>query len=285
MEIKRPKYKEITTVATRWTGDEYDIVEPKMDGIWGVFHLRKDGRWTIFSRTGKEKKTGRCIARDHEITLLGEYMIGSHWAKKHDCEGLFYAFDMIKATGSCSVSGGNILRERKLSLAHAIDHLKLPSFVRMCEFQPVSAWGNMWDDLVLEKGYEGLVFKKLDETYVDATWARMKHKAEIDYICMGFNMGREDGKYKDTVGSITGGLYQSPHDEPFRVCKVGGLTDAQRDFFNENKDYFIGKVFTAHGFCFYPSGAIRHPKFKNFRIDKTAEECTFEQIPESVREK
>ena len=71
MEIKRPKYKEITTVATRWTGDEYDIVEPKMDGIWGVFHLRKDGHWKIFSRTGKEKKTGRCIARDHEITLLG----------------------------------------------------------------------------------------------------------------------------------------------------------------------------------------------------------------------
>ena len=282
MEIKRPKYKEIT--GYHLGGVEYDIVEPKMDGIWGVFHLRKDGRWTIYSRTGKEKKSGRCIQRNKEITLLGEYMIGSHWAKKHECDGLFYAFDMIKGSPGV-VGGGYSLRQRKMQLATAIDHMKLPSFMRMLDFQPVDKWKNMWDVLVLEKGYEGLVFKKLDETYMGATWARMKHKAEIDYICMGFNMGSKDGKYRDTVGSIIGGLYKSPHEIPFAVCKVGGLTDAQRDFFNENKDYFIDRVFTAKGFCFYPSGAIRHPKFKNFRIDKIKEDCTFDQIPESVREK
>jgi len=284
MKIDRPKFKEIDAAKVGKFG-HYDIVEPKMDGIWGVFHLRKDGRWTIYSRTGKEKKTGRCIARGHEITLLGEYMIGSHWAKKHECDGLFYAFDMIKGTPGTDGGGGYDLHERKIRLARAIDHIKLPSFMRMLDFQPIKKWKNMWDVLVLDKGYEGLVFKKLNERYADATWARMKHKAEIDYICMGFNMGREDGKYKDTVGSITGGLYKSPHELAFAVCKVGGLTDAQRDFFNENKDYFIGRVFTAHGFCFYPSGAIRHPKFKNFRIDKTKEDCTFDQIPESVREK
>ena len=97
---------------------------------------------------------------------------------------------------------------------------------------------------------------------------------------MGFAMGGEDTKYKDTVGSIIGGL-RDMEGNLSAVCKVGGLTVAQRDFFNENTDYFIGKVFTAHGYCFYPSGALRHAKFKNFRIDKDSEDCTFEQIPES----
>ena len=280
MKIDRPKFKEIDASLSKAYIAPYDIVEPKMDGIWGVFHLKKDGRWAIYSRTGKEKDAGRCIARDHEITLLGEYMIGSHWAKKHECEGLFYAFDMMGVAGDA----GHDLRERKKRLAFAVDHLKLPSFIRMLDFQPIKKWKNLWDVLVLEKGYEGLIFKKLDETYAESTWARMKLKAEIDYICMGFNMGSKDGKYRDTVGSIIGGLYKSPHEDSFAVCKVGGLTDAQRFFFNDNKAYFIGRVFTAKGFCFYPSGAIRHPKFKNFRIDKTKEECTFDQIPESVRE-
>ena len=90
----------------------------------------------------------------------------------------------------------------------------------------------------------------------------------------------EDTKYKDTVGSILGGLVNAEGGWDV-VCKVGGLTEIQRDFFRDNTDYFIGKVFTAHGYCFYPSGAIRHPKFKVFRKDKDSEECTFEQIPES----
>ena len=97
---------------------------------------------------------------------------------------------------------------------------------------------------------------------------------------MGFAMGGEDTKYKDTVGSILGGLVNAEGGWDV-VCKVGGLTEIQRDFFRDNTDYFIGKVFTAHGYCFYPSGAIRHPKFKVFRKDKDSEECTFEQIPES----
>ena len=87
---------------------------------------------------------------------------------------------------------------------------------------------------------------------------------------MGFANGGEDTRYKDTVGTILGGLVNAEGGWEV-VCKVGGLTDIQRNFFRDNTDYFIGRVFTAHGYCFYPSGAIRHPK----------EDCTFEQIPES----
>ena len=48
-------------------------------------------------------------------------------------------------------------------------------------------------------------------------------------------------------------------------------------------DSYIGKVFTAKGNSWYPSGSVRHPKFKEWRDDKTPEECTLEQIPIEVR--
>ena len=146
---------------------------------------------------------------------------------------------------------------------------------------PAGDWASLWEGYVEGMDYEGLVFKKDKESFKDATWARMKKKAEIDYICMGFQNGGEDTKYKDTVGSILGGLVNKENDGWEVVCQVSGLTEIQRDFFRDNKDYFIGRVFTAHGYCFYPSGAIRHPKFKVFRNDKDSEDCTFEQIPES----
>ena len=156
----------------------------------------------------------------------------------------------------------------------------MPDFMHLNHSNPAGDWKTLWEGYVKGRDYEGLVFKKDKESFKDSTWARMKAKAEIDYICMGFQMGGEDTKYKDTVGSIMGGLRNADGDLQ-AVCKVGGLTEIQRDFFKDNVEYFIGKVFTAHGYCFYPSGAIRHAKFKVFRKDKDSDECTFEQIPES----
>jgi ATP-dependent DNA ligase len=69
--------------------------------------------------------------------------------------------------------------------------------------------------------------------------------------------------------------------EVFVTC--GGLTDADRLEYTKNADNYIGKVFTAKGNAWYPSGSIRHPKFKTWRADKQPEECTYDQIPETLR--
>ncbi len=61
------------------------------------------------------------------------------------------------------------------------------------------------------------------------------------------------------------------------------LSDADRLEYTENGDDYIGKVFTAKGNAWYPSGSIRHPKFKEWRDDKEPEECTYNQIPEVLR--
>ena len=69
------------------------------------------------------------------------------------------------------------------------------------------------------------------------------------------------------------------HAHSVDVCHVGGLSEIQRDFFNKHRDYFKGKVFTAHGYQIFESGAIRHGKFKSFRTDKEPSYCDFSQIP------
>ena len=45
MRINRPKFKEVTYEdALRKTSArmDYDVVEPKMDGIWGAMHIKKN---------------------------------------------------------------------------------------------------------------------------------------------------------------------------------------------------------------------------------------------------
>ena len=142
----------------------------------------------------------------------------------------------------------------------------------------------IWRKFVEGRGYEGVMIKNINEPYaIETEWIKVKYRTDIDYVCMGFSDGGEGTKYEDTVGSIIGGLYKEDeftHErELIDVCHVGGLTVAQRDIFNKNKDYFKGKVFTAKGFNIFDSGAIRHGKFKSFRTDKEAYDCDMSQVP------
>mgnify|MGYP001472901117 CR=1 FL=1 len=109
-------------------------------------------------------------------------------------------------------------------------------------------------------------------------WARMKAVIEMDYICVGFRDADEGTKYEGMVGSVLGTLSDK---EVYVTC--GGLTEVQRKMFTRAPERYIGRVFTAKGNNWYPSGAIRHPQFQRWRNDKAPEDCTYEQIPEGVR--
>ena len=74
--IDRPKFREIRYNGPDRTGipDRYDIVEAKMDGIWGCLILEK-GYYRMYSRTGKIKAVGEIPKWDdkrEKCILLGE---------------------------------------------------------------------------------------------------------------------------------------------------------------------------------------------------------------------
>jgi len=275
--MDRPKFKELRYYEGMSIPEEYDIVQLKMDGMWGCM-VMSCGEWNIYSRTGKLKASGHLDTYEKDETMiLGEFMKNSHWAHRHDCDGHFYAFDCVKYKGQDLTE--EPLAERLNTLDRYVLRENNFGFVYPLKTWRTPKWKIAWDRYVMDEGYEGLVFKNSSSFYSDKNaWARMKTVVEVDYTCVGFRPADKGTKYEGQVGAVIGTLADK---EVYVTC--GGLTDTQRKLFTEKPEAQIGTVFTAKGNGWYPSGSIRHPKFKMWRYDKTPEECTFEQFPEEYR--
>ncbi len=271
----RPKFNELRPQDS--IPEEYDIVQLKMDGIWGCMVVN-DGAWSLYSRTGKIKAEGVIDNPNIDCVLLGEYMHGSHWGHKMGVDGEYFVFDCIEIHGQDLTN--NPLADRLDIASDQVSMLKTQvDFINTLNTYPTEEHKILWDNYVKAQAYEGLVFKNSSSSYYDKNaWARMKGVVEIEYICRDFRPADEGTKYEGQVGAVIGTLA----DKDVAVT-CGGLTDAERLEYTKNADNYIGKVFTAKGNAWYPSGSIRHPKFKQWRDDKEPIECTYDQIPESLR--
>ena len=146
--------------------------------------------------------------------------------------------------------------------------------VRLPHYSLRDSW-SLWYQNVKRKGYEGLVLKNSKSKYDDVgAWARIKNTTEIDYMCIGLEPADPESRYAGQVGAVVGSIIDKP-------CKIqcGGLTDEQRTVFTANAGEYVGRVFTATGHGWFPSGSVRHPKFSHWREDKGILECTYDQIP------
>ena len=277
--IDRPKFREMRYEAIRDIPEKYDIIQLKMDGIWGCMDI-KDGVYKIYSRTGKIKAEGQVDNKELDATILGEYMFGSHWGNKMGWNGTFFAFDCLRYADDSylHILGNEPLSVRLNYRDELLIKLKLDFVVPLLEY-PTVMWQQLWQEFVIEKGYEGLVFKDSSSVYGDKdAWARMKGEVEIEYVCTGFQPAAEDSKYEGLAGAVIGTLIDWDCE-----VKCGGLNYEMRFDFAKKPEAYIGQVFTAKGNGWYGSGAIRHPKFKGWRKDKSPEECTYDQIPEGIR--
>tara|TARA_R110000765_G_scaffold85157_7_gene164325 strand:- start:180 stop:1091 length:912 start_codon:yes stop_codon:yes gene_type:complete len=298
-KYQRPKYSEY-----RYRGGEtdaeihkdYDLVQLKMDGMYATLTIR-DRSWTITSRTGNIKAEGGWPESDDDYILTGEYMQGSHWAKRHDDidELGFYAFDCqrYKSQEATMTEKGDF-HTRDLWLAKAVTSIAdtiytMPIFrdfnIYKVKTYPRYKWTTLWEEYVKDRDYEGLIFRN---SYHEFSWdsdgsrttslARMKKEIEMDYICVGFEPADSESKYAGQVGAVKGTLIDKDV-----VVECGGLTDIQRAEYTTNAENYIGKIFTAKGNDWFPSGSIRHPKFRHWREDKTHYECSYTQVPEDIR--
>jgi len=271
----RPKFSEYKRNDS--IPEEYDIVQLKMDGIWGCMVVG-EGQWTLYSRTGKVKAEGEIENPNIDCVLLGEYMHGSHWGHKMGVDGEYFVFDCIEIHGQDLKD--NPLADRLDIARDQVSMLKTQlDFINDVETYEVKEDNILWDNYVKAQSYEGLVYKNSSSKYFDKNaWARVKGVVEVEYICRDFRPADEGTKYEGQVGAVIGTLADK---EVLVTC--GGLSDADRLEYTENGDDYIGKVFTAKGNSWYPSGSIRHPKFKEWRDDKKPIDCTYDQIPESLR--
>ena len=292
--VDRPRMAEI-----RYIGDEtvipdtYDTIELKMDGMYGFLEVC-DGTWKIKSRTGMIKAMGDWPEKRDKYILIGEWMKGSHWAKRMRGtmeieENEFYAFDCLYYNGIDLQEHDLYTRRSYMRKTLSVlsdsrwkakeDERELLPMLRKVNTWNKSSWVDVWYDYVLDLGYEGIVFKNSLSKFNDKSgWARMKKEIEMDYICVGFEPADEESKYKGLVGAVKGTLIDKDV-----IVECGGLTDAQRQEYTENAEKYKGRIFTAKGNDWYPSGSIRHPKFREWREDKTHYECSYNQVPYDIR--
>tara|TARA_R100000458_G_scaffold38075_2_gene35569 strand:+ start:3191 stop:4039 length:849 start_codon:yes stop_codon:yes gene_type:complete len=276
-KIDRPRFREYTLeeLVEGKSPEKYDLVQLKMDGIWGCMTM-KDGEYTITSRTGKVKADGfyEYGGISSDAVILGEFMKGSHWGHKMGYDGMFFAFDCLK------VGGKDIAHLPLIDRLQALADVRMPDFCEILEMWSSEMWDVLWYNEVIEKHYEGLVFKQSTASYdTPKAWSRLKNTVEIEYMCLGMEPADPESKYAGLAGAVIGTLV----DRPLAV-KCGGLSEDMRHEFTEHPERYTGQVFTAKGNGWYPSGTIRHPKFKCWRDDKEVEECTYDQVPEIIRE-
>ena len=267
MVLDRPAFSDWLPLALPCAGWH---VEPKLDGMWGQLVCMGSAA-RLYSRHGRLK---------HQITLTkptktrhvlhGEWLASSHWAHKQGLDKTLHLFDLTMRGGIdvCEAPA----EDRRRMLLETMDALGLSSMpaVRAVPRWPASMGAALWQSLVMERGYEGLVCKKHGSAWGDG-WARIKRVFSIDYVCLGANPGR--GRHAGNgARSIRAGLYQ-PNGTLQHVGNVSGLTDALRRELHDNPSAYAGLPFEASGKGLFPSGALRHPNFIKWRPSYNPQLC------------
>ena len=126
--------------------------------------------------------------------------------------------------------------------------------------------------LARERGYEGWMLK----THNYHGWWKLKPQLTLDGVVTGAKPGK--GKYVGMVGSIEVSVWE---DGDLRtVASVSGMTDAERvRMTNLDVDSLLaGRVCEVMYQYVGSKGRLRHPRFVRWREDKSAAQCTSEQL-------
>lgn len=118
---------------------------------------------------------------------------------------------------------------------------------------------------------EGVIFKKLDAPYVQSAWAKLKSEATYDVIVIGFEPGRAG--FAGMVGAIEFGQYVG--GELTAMGTASGFDMKLRAELSANPHSYLGRVFSITANKRFPTGRFRHPRFKCWRPEKSAQDCSY----------
>jgi len=240
----------------------YRYVELKYDGNFGEIISNERGYWRLYSRSGRVKGHGPgCIPNIH---VLGEYLVGTQWAKRSPDFERFKLFE-VRRWGASKDVGWN---SKAVSAAVKLLQQRNFNWVDPVTLYPISQAPVLWRQYVLgDEQFEGLIFLK-----DDGSLARMKKQVTMDYVLMGINISTS-ASYRGEVKSLVGGLFIN--GKLTQVVNICGLKAHQRKEFYNNRGKLVGKVFEASGKMVFTSGALRSPSFERWREDKKPKECTW----------
>jgi hypothetical protein len=251
--------------------DVYDLVQLKYDG-WMTLVVIKDNFATVIS-SGGAIRHGFPI-QSVNIKFLCEWIHGTAWSQLSMFKDKFIIFDFIQRFED---SVENLPYKDRMTIVR--NWLGFGANQRdvfmSCISLPSENWEDLWKlrmECTDQQKFEGLVFKRSSDPFSsNMLQARMKRQSSMNYVVMDFKEG--NGRLHGSLGALVGGLYVN--SELMKICTVGGgFDDSLRDEIWNNRSQYIGEVFEAVGKQLFPSGALRHPAFVQFRKDVSKYECT-----------
>lgn len=225
---------------------------------------------------------------------------------------VYHAFDCLAYGGE--VLTDRTLFERFVALGHAVmpPSGSVHGTHHFIDFLPYyvgeDAKRELYDKVVA-KGGEGIILKHFSETYHQGerhkAFVKVKRQKTYDVVFMGIVPAEETsvkkGEKSATVTRIAGKagaikygqivvkpaytaggigepslLLSIPESRELTLLgTVGGFDDATRDEISVNTEKYVGRVFEVLAQEQFSSGALRHPRFVQWRDDKNAEDCVF----------
>ena len=287
--------------------DANRIAEEKLDGARYVLHLL-DGPNRMFSRNKsvtddkRIEKTAnvphlRDMQHDMSGTILdGEITTGTV-SKSNDVTRIMGSnssraaevqeageFVVYKVFDILKYNGRNLrnlpYRERYEILKAVVKELNSPYIVlpKRATIDKEQFFVN-----VLAAGGEGVILKDLNAPYEEGVrslgWAKVKRNKTWNVVCMGFTKGKN--AFASTFGAIKFGMY-SDDGELKEVGQCSGLPLKLRQEVNANRLKYMGAVLEVTGQEMTEGGRIRHPQFKEWRLDVVPETVTLAEESKSI---
>lgn len=251
---------------------KYEFFQFKYDGQWCKLVKEESETVRVISRTGKIKHEFCMVDFPRNTVFLAEYMFGTQWAQDVDRVGRFFLFDCLCFEGLELHDWPYRERYQRALWTHRGIHGKDQRFDIVHNY-PIDDLPRFWSRISNDRSYEGIVARNWNQKYEDKI-VRAKIDVTDDFMVIAVNEGL--GRLAGSMGSVTVGQYTDPNDADsfVEVMTVGGgFSDELRKEIWMNRSNMFGRVIQVTGKQRFDSGALRHPNFDRFRLDKSGIEC------------
>lgn len=258
-------------------------LQVKMDGTFRTF-IKNNNRIDCYSRSGESYEYPYLFKIFENLpdgAYIGELLVPN--AKdRYESNGIlnslsvpdeldFYMWDYLELDEFSNCYSDTPYLERFSNLSNYINtldnkNLKLVKSVQVSNINEVISITKKW----VEQGEEGGVLKDLKTKFENKTskyQIKIKPEFDVDLKIIGFTKGT--GKRESLIGAI---MYES--SDGLLKGQCSGFTDAELEHIANNQDKLLGTIITVIGAVLSkPNGsdtyALLHPRFKEFRTDKT----------------
>jgi hypothetical protein len=244
---------------------QFEILQPKWDGWFAEGIVQPDGRHLdLYSATGNFLTTLDTVGLPGGTKTRGEYMYGTNAAVKDKANYLRYkVYDLVES---------GRYKERYTELERWMIQLtSIPNNkIDLTPCYTADYFLYLLEEVKAQRleGVIGRMFGDMEYEYIH----RYKPNFCKDYVLVDITEG--NGRLAGTTGALCGAQMHNGRLE--HVCDVAGMNDTLRNDIWANKGKYMGKVFEAEGSRCFDSGALRHPRFKRWRLDMTPDQVIWD---------